>query len=82
VDVTVSAQEFAGMALPRDVIGIPIKLQPEKTIDLQIAGDLGTVEKTIEVHRACVMKKMGARSPAELARMGERLGIGVPDAKE
>jgi len=26
--------------------------------------------------------KMGARSPAELARMGERLGIGVPDAKE
>ena len=50
-------------------------------LNKQIAGDLGTVEKTIKVHRARVMEKMGARSLAELARMGERLGIGVPDAK-
>ncbi len=51
-------------------------------LNKQIAGDLGTVEKTIKVHRARVMEKMGARSLAELARMGERLGIGAPDAKE
>ena len=50
-------------------------------LNKQIAGDLGTVEKTIKVHRAHVMEKMGARSLAELARMGERLGIGAPDAK-
>ena len=50
-------------------------------LNKQIAGDLGTVEKTIKVHRAHVMEKMGARSLAELARMGERLGIGAPDAE-
>jgi FixJ family two-component response regulator len=50
-------------------------------LNKQIAGDLGTVEKTIKFHRAHVMEKMGARSLAELARMGERLGIGGPDAK-
>ena len=50
-------------------------------LNKQIAGDLGTVEKTIKFHRAHVMEKMGARSLAELARMGERLGIGAPDAK-
>ena len=49
-------------------------------LNKQIAGDLGTVEKTIKVHRAHVMEKMGARSLAELARMGERLGLGAPDA--
>ena len=51
-------------------------------LNKQIAGDLGTVEKTIKVHRARVMEKMGARSLAELARMGERLGIGVPEAEK
>jgi FixJ family two-component response regulator len=50
-------------------------------LNKQIAGDLGTVEKTIKVHRARVMEKMGARSLAELARMGERLGIGTPHSK-
>ncbi|RZL95338.1 MAG: response regulator transcription factor [Variovorax sp.] len=50
-------------------------------LNKQIAGDLGTVEKTIKVHRAHVMEKMGARSLAELARMGERLGIGAPDTQ-
>ena len=35
----------------------------------QIAGRLGTVEKTIKVHRSSVMKKMGARSLPDLVRM-------------
>jgi FixJ family two-component response regulator len=35
----------------------------------QIAQDLGTVEKTIKVHRCSVMKKMGARSLPDLVRM-------------
>ncbi|HEY4303946.1 MAG TPA: response regulator [Gemmatimonadaceae bacterium] len=40
----------------------------------QIAVDLGTREKTIKVHRARVMAKMGARSLPELVRSIDRLG--------
>ena len=46
-------------------------------INKQIASDLGTVEKTIKVHRARVMDKMGVDSVAELARLCERAGIGA-----
>jgi FixJ family two-component response regulator len=45
-------------------------------LNKQIAGDLGTVEVTVKVHRGRVMKKMGAQSLAELVRMAERAGIG------
>jgi FixJ family two-component response regulator len=44
-------------------------------LNKQIAADLGTVEKTVKVHRARVMEKMGANSLASLVRMAERLGI-------
>lgn len=37
-------------------------------LNKQIAADLGTVEKTIKFHRANLMRKMGVRSVAELAR--------------
>lgn len=40
-----------------------------------IATDLGTVEKTVKVHRARVMHKMGAATLADLVRMAERMGI-------
>jgi len=40
-----------------------------------IAADLGTVEKTIKVHRGRVMQKMGAVSLAELVRIADRAGI-------
>ena len=45
-------------------------------LNKQIAFDLGTVEKTIKVHRARVMEKMQADSLAELVRLAARLGIG------
>jgi len=45
-------------------------------LNKQIAFDLGTVEKTIKVHRARVMEKMDADSLAELVRLVERVGIG------
>lgn len=42
-------------------------------LNKQIANDLGTVEKTIKVHRARVMEKMKVNSVAELVRLTERL---------
>ena len=43
-------------------------------LNKQIAVDLGVTEKTIKVHRARVMEKMGAESLADLVRKAERLG--------
>jgi FixJ family two-component response regulator len=39
------------------------------------AAELGTAEITIGVHRGQIMRKMGARSLAELVRMADALGI-------
>jgi FixJ family two-component response regulator len=44
-------------------------------LNKQIAADLGTVEKTIKVHRGRVMTKLGVRSVAELVRLTERVGL-------
>jgi len=44
-------------------------------LNKQVAFDLGTTEKTIKVHRARVMEKMGAQSLADLVRFAEKLGI-------
>ena len=41
----------------------------------QIAGQLNISEITVKIHRGHVMRKMGARSLAELVRMAEALGI-------
>ena len=41
----------------------------------QTAAELGTSEITIGVHRGQIMRKMGARSLAELVRMADKLGI-------
>jgi FixJ family two-component response regulator len=41
----------------------------------QTAGELGTSEITIGVHRGQIMRKMAAHSLAELVRMADKLGI-------
>jgi FixJ family two-component response regulator len=41
----------------------------------QIAGELGVSEITVKVHRGNVMRKMGAKSLAELVRMADALGV-------
>lgn len=41
----------------------------------QIAAELGVAEITVKVHRGRVMKKMGARSLADLVRMAEAVGM-------
>lgn len=44
-------------------------------LNKQIAWELGTVEKTIKVHRSRVMEKMAVDSIAELVRLAEKVGI-------
>jgi FixJ family two-component response regulator len=44
-------------------------------LNKQIAGDLGTVEKTIKVHRSRIMEKMGVRTVVDLVRLAEKAGI-------
>jgi FixJ family two-component response regulator len=44
-------------------------------LNKQIAADLEVSEITVKVHRGQVIRKMQAKSPAELVRMAGRLGI-------
>jgi FixJ family two-component response regulator len=44
-------------------------------LNKQIAGSLGTVEKTIKVHRSRVMEKLGVRNVADLVRLAEKLNL-------
>ena len=41
----------------------------------QIAAEIGLAEITVKIHRGHIMKKIGARSLADLVRMSELLGV-------
>jgi FixJ family two-component response regulator len=47
-------------------------------LNKQIAGELGIAEKTVKVHRARVMQKLGIVSVAELVRLVQKAGL--PDS--
>jgi FixJ family two-component response regulator len=55
-----------------------IALVTSGLMNKQIAGELGVSEITVKVHRGNLMKKMGAKSVAELVRMADMLDIGRP----
>ncbi len=44
-------------------------------LNKQVAGELGTSEASVKVHRQHVMEKIGADSLAELVRVADKLGI-------
>ena len=44
----------------------------------QVAGEIGVSEVTVKVHRGNVMRKMGAKSVADLVRMADALGVRRP----
>ena len=63
-------QRFANLTLrEREVMNHVVSGRPNK----QIAGTLRLSEFTVKVHRGHVMKKMKARSLADLVRMADRL---------
>jgi len=41
-------------------------------LNKQIAGELGTAEKTVKVHRGRMMQKLRVNSVAELVRLTEK----------
>jgi FixJ family two-component response regulator len=58
----------------RDVMGLVVA----GLLNKQVAGELGTSETTVKIHRHQVMEKMSAGSLAELVRMADKLGILTP----
>jgi Response regulator len=44
-------------------------------LNKQVAGELGTAEKTVKVHRGRVMQKLGVRSVPDLVRLVEKAAI-------
>jgi len=52
-----------------------MKLVTAGRMNKQIAGEIGVSEVTVKFHRGNIMRKMGAKSVAELVRMAEALGM-------
>jgi FixJ family two-component response regulator len=53
-----------------------MKLATAGLMNKQTAAEMGLSEFTVKIHRGNVMKKMGARSLADLVKMAEKLGLG------
>ena len=52
-----------------------LRLVVSRRVNKQAAFELGVSEVTVKIHRSNMMRKIGARSVAELVRMADDLGI-------
>ena len=55
----------------REVMGLAVRGLTNR----QAAGELGLSEITVKLHRASMLRKMGARTVADLVKMAEALGL-------
>jgi FixJ family two-component response regulator len=55
--------------------GEVMRLVVSGLLNKQIAGELGSSEVTVKMHRGQVMRKMKAQSLVQLIRMAEKVGI-------
>ena len=65
-------------ARERDVLSLVASGMMNK----HVAAELGLAEITVKIYRGQIMRKMGAKSLAELVRMNEALGIHPPKRDE
>ena len=73
-EVATLRERFASLT-PREQEVLPWVISG--LLSKQIAGEIGTTEATVKVHRSQLMRKMGAESVTDLVRMAERIGIPV-----
>jgi len=60
-------------AREREVLPLVVSGLPSK----QIADAIAATEATVKVHRSQLMRKMGAKSVADLVRMAEKMAIPI-----
>jgi FixJ family two-component response regulator len=64
------AQKLLGLLTPRELE--VMQLVVAGMLNKQIAGELGTAEKTVKVHRGRAMRKLNVTSVPELVRLTEK----------
>jgi FixJ family two-component response regulator len=64
------ARTLLGLLTPRELE--VMQLVVTGMLNKQIAGELGTAEKTVKVHRGRAMRKLNVNSVAELVRLTEK----------
>jgi FixJ family two-component response regulator len=65
-----AARTLLGLLTPRELE--VMQLVVAGMLNKQIAGELGTAEKTVKVHRGRAMRKLNVSSVAELVRLTEK----------
>jgi FixJ family two-component response regulator len=73
-DYVLTMRERFGTLSPREQQ--VMQLVTMGKMNKQVAGDLGISEITVKIHRAAVMRKMGARTLADLVRMADVINPG------
>ena len=71
-EIATLLERFASLTSgERRVLPLVVSGRPNK----QIAGEIGTSEATVKVHRSQLMKKMGVDSLPQLVRLAQKIGI-------